>query len=182
MKHRYLAIIGLCAVSTTAFANGYIGIGYGSTDVKADLTSVGGGNIDDSTTLTKFYGGYQFNKYVALEGGYYNLAQLSVGSVDTSAGVVSGSVDMKAMGISGVATAPLTKSFRAYVRAGAAVWDADITRNTTTVSADGTDALFGLGAAYSFTKTFSITADWELIDSPNPEFNTFSLGFKWDFK
>ena len=71
-------MIGLCAVSTTTFANGYIGIGYGSTNVKDDLTSVGGGNIDDSTTLTKFYGGYQFNKYVALEGGYYNLAQLSL--------------------------------------------------------------------------------------------------------
>jgi hypothetical protein len=143
---------------------------------------VGGGNIDDSTALTKFYGGYQFNKYVALEGGYYNLAQLSVGSVDTTAGTVSGSVDMKAFGITGVATAPLTKSLRAYVRAGAAVWDAEVTRNNVTEGADGTDAMYGLGAAYSFTKTFSVTADWEAIDSPNPEFDIFSLGFKWDFK
>lgn len=182
MKHRYLAVIGLCALSTTTFANGYIGIGYGSTNVKADLTSVGGGNIDDSTTLTKFYGGYQYNRYIALEAAHFDLASLSVGSVDTGSGTVSGSVDMKALGIYGVAIVPLTKAFHAYVKAGAADWSADIRRDTTTVGADGTDAFYGLGAAYYFTKTFSVTADWEAIDSPNPEFSTFSLGFKWDFK
>ena len=182
MKFKCLVMTGLLVTSMAVEAGGYVGLGYGNTKVKADLTDLGGGNIDDSTALAKFYGGYQFNKYLALEGGFYSLAQLSVGSVETSSGVVSGSVDMKAFGISGVATAPLTKTVRAYVRAGAALWDADITRDGTSASTDGTDALYGLGVSYNFTKTFAITADWEAIDSPNPEFSTFSLGFKWDFK
>ena len=182
MKFKRLAIMCLLVSSTSAYASGYVGLGYGNTSVKADLSDLGGGIIDDSTALAKFYGGYQFNKYLALEGGFYSLAQVRVGSVDTGSGAVSGSVDMKAFGISGVATAPLTKSIRAYVRAGAVVWDADITRDTTTAGADGTDALYGLGASYNFTQAFAVTADWEVIDSPNPEFSTFSLGFKWDFK
>jgi hypothetical protein len=61
-------------------------------------------------------------------------------------------------------------------------WDADITRDTTTAGADGFDALYGLGISYAFTRKFKGTADWEVIDSPNPEFSTFSLGFKWEFE
>lgn len=182
MKLKYLMTMILVVSSSTVYANGYIGLGYGSTNVKADLSALGGGNIDDSTGLFKLYGGYQFNKYLALEGGYYDLAEVSVGQVGTGSNAVSGAVDMNAFGITGVATVPLTKRTRVFVRAGAAVWNADLIRNGVTAGTDGTDALFGLGAAYSFNKTFSVTADWEVIDSPNPEFNTFSLGFKWDFK
>ncbi len=117
-----------------------------------------------------------------LEGAYFGLAQASVGQVGTGPNAVSGSVDMRALGIYGVAFVPLSKRVEVFVKAGGASWDADLTRNTTTATADGFDALYGLGISYAFTKTFKGTADWEVIDSPNPEFSTFSLGFKWEFK
>lgn len=170
----------MCSFAVSA--NGYVGFSVGSTNVKADLTSLGGGALDETTALTKFYGGYRFSKYVSLEGAYFGLAQASVGQVGTGANAVSGSVDMKALGIYGVAFVPLSKSVEVSVKAGGASWDADLTRNTATTSADGFDALYGLGISYAFTKTFKGTADWEVIDSPNPEFSTFSLGFKWEFK
>jgi len=182
MKLRYLSLPVLLLCNFAASANGYVGFSVGNTSVKADLTSLGGGSLDETTTLTKFYGGYRFNKYVSLEGAYFGLAQASVGQVGTGPNAVSGSVDMRALGIYGVAFVPLSKRVEVFVKAGGASWDADLTRNTTTANADGFDALYGLGISYAFTKTFKGTADWEVIDSPNPEFSTFSLGFKWEFK
>ncbi len=182
MRLRYLQFPVLLLCSFVASANGYVGFSVGSTSVQADLTSLDGGTLDDTTALSKFYGGYRFNKYVSLEGAYFGLAQASVGQVGTGSNAVSGSVDMKALGIYGVAFVPLTKRTEVFVKAGGASWDADLTRDTTTASADGFDALYGLGISYAFTKKFKATADWEVIDSPNPEFSTFSLGFKWEFK
>ena len=182
MKLRYITAPLLLACSFTASANGYVGFSYGSTSVEADLTSIGGSTLDDTTTLTKFYGGYRFNKYVGLEAAWFDLASVSVGQVGTGSTAVSGYVDMKALGIYGVAFVPLTRHAAAFVKAGGASWDADLQVNTTTAAADGFDALYGLGVSYNFTKTFAVTADWETIDSPNPEFSTYSLGFKWDFK
>jgi hypothetical protein len=89
---------------------------------------------------------------------------------------------MSALGIYGVAFVPLAKRTHFLVKAGGASWDADLQRNTTTATADGFDAFYGLGLSYGFTKNLAVTADWEVIDSPNPEFSTFSLGFKWAFK
>ena len=182
MKLRYLPLAFVLMCNFAVFANGYVGFSVGSTDVKADLTSLGGGTLDETTTLTKFYGGYRFNRYVSLEGAYFGLAQASVGQVGTGSDAVSGSVDMKALGIYGVSFVPLSKTVEVLVKAGGASWDADLTRNTTTVTADGFDALYGLGISYAFTRKVKGTADWEVIDSPNPEFSTFSLGFKWEFK
>ena len=182
MKLRYLSLLLLLVCSFAVSANGYVGFSVGSTSVKADLTSLGGGSLDETTSLTKFYGGYRFNKYVSLEGAYFGLAQASVGQLGTPPNDVSGSVDMKALGIYGVAFVPLSKRIEAFVKAGGASWDADLTRDNTTASADGFDALYGLGISYAFTRELKGTADWEVIDSPNPEFSTFSLGFKWEFK
>jgi hypothetical protein len=182
MKLRYLFLPILLASSMSASANGYVGFSYGSTSVKADLSSIGGSTLDDTTTLTKFYGGYRFHKYVALEAAWFDLASVSVGQVGSGSTAVSGYVDMKALGIYGVAFVPFGKHVSAFIKAGGASWDADLQVNSTTAGADGFDALYGLGVSYNFTKTFAVTADWETIDSPNPEFSTYSLGFKWDFK
>ena len=182
MKLRFLSLPVFLVCSFAVYANGYVGFSVGNTSVKADLTSLGGGSLDEATTLTRFYGGYMFNKYVSLEGAYFGLAQASVGQVGTPPNGVSGSVDMKALGIYGVAFVPLSNRVEVLVKAGGASWDADLARDATTASADGFDALYGLGISYAFTKQFKGTADWEVIDSPNPEFSTFSLGFKWEFK
>ena len=181
MKLRYLSPAILLAYSLTASANGYLGISFGNSSVKADLTSLGGGSIDETTGMNKFYGGYRFNKYVSFEAAWFNLASVSVGQVGTGSDAVSGSVDMKALGIYGVAFVPLAKRTHFLVKAGGASWDADLQRNTATATADGFDAFYGLGLSYGFTKNLAVTADWEVIDSPNPEFSTFSLGFKWEF-
>lgn len=182
MKFNTLFLSLLLISSSSSFATAYIGYGVGRTNVKADLTSLGGGNFDDHTTLMKLYGGFKFNKYISIEVAYLGLAKASVGQLGTGPTAVSGSVDMSAVAIYGVAIAPMSKRTQVYLKAGTADWDADLSRNTTTASADGSDTLYGLGISYNFEKELAISADWEVIDSPNPEFSTFSVGFKWIFR
>jgi hypothetical protein len=139
--------------------------------------------VDESTGLAKVYGGYRFNKYVSLEGAYFSLAQVTASQMDTVSGsTVSGAVDMWALGVYGVAFVPLSKRTEAYVKAGGASWEADLASTAAKATTDGLDAFYGLGISYAFTKTFKGTVDWEVIDSPNPEFSIYSLGFKWEFK
>ena len=129
MKIRYLLLPVTLLCSLTVSANGYLGVSFGNTSVKADLTSLGGGSIDESTGMNKLYGGYRFNKYVSAEAAWFNLASVSVGQVGTGPNAVSGSVDMKALGIYGVAFVPLAKRTHFLVKAGGASWDADLQRD-----------------------------------------------------
>jgi hypothetical protein len=181
MYPKFLSSLMLLIFSFTAVANGYIGFSVGSTDVKADLSSLGGGVLDERTSMSKFYGGFRSNRYVAFEVAYFNLAEVSVGQLGTPPNDVSASVDMQALGLYGVARVPLARRADVLVKAGGASWNADLRRDTSTASADGLDMLYGLGISYSFTRAMAITADWEVINSPSPEFSTLSLGFRWDF-
>jgi hypothetical protein len=181
MFTRFLFSCSLLAVSFSAAANGYLGFGLGSTKVEANLSLLGGGGLDENTGMSKFYGGFRVHKYVAFEAAWFNLAQVSVAQLGTPPNDVSGSVDMQALGLYGVAYVPIAKRSQVLVKAGGADWDADLQRGTTTVTVDGFDMFYGLGISYSFTRALAITADWEVINSPNPEFSTLSLGFRWDF-
>ena len=144
MKLKLFSVLVLLMSSFSVAANGYVGFSYGSTAVKADLTSIGGNTLDDTTTLTRFYGGYRLHKYLAFEAAWFDLASVSVGQLGTGSTAVSGYVDMKALGIYGVALVPLTRRVSAFVKAGGASWDADLQVNNTTAAADGFDALYGL--------------------------------------
>ena len=167
--------------SFTAAANGYLGVNFGTSWVDADLSSIGGGAIDDNTGMSKFYGGFRSHQYVAFEVAYFNLAQVSVSAVGAPPNDVSGSVDMNALGLYGVVYVPIAKRSQVLVKAGGAIWEADIQRDAVTATTDGLDMFYGLGISYSFTRALAVTADWEVINAPNPELSTLSLGFRWGF-
>ena len=173
----------LLTTATSVIADPYVGIGIGSASYKADLTSLGGGNIDDSGTGTKLYGGYGFNKYFAAEAAVYNFAEASVGAVEVSPGVfASASVSMKGVGAYAVGMYPVSKKFNLLAKLGALSWDADLQANSTTGTNDGTDLAYALAASYGFTKELHVTAEWETFDSDNPELSMLSVGFKFIFR
>ena len=187
---RSLLISSIMLVSTTlvstslAVAEPYIGFGIGSAFYKVDLTDLGGGNIDDHGTGTKLYGGYSFNKYFAAEAAIYNFAEASVGAVETTPGgpVVSASVSMKGLGAYAVGMYPVSKKINLMAKLGVLSWDADLRKDNTTATNDGTDLAYGLAASYGFTKELLITAEWESFDSDNPELSMLSVGFKFIFR
>lgn len=168
---------------STAVAEPYVGLGIGSASYKADLSSLGGGELDDDGTGTKLYGGYSFNKYFAAEASVYNFAEASIGALEVSPGTyVSGSVSMKGIGAYAVGMYPASKNVNLIAKLGVLSWDADLRVDTTEATNDGTDAAFSLGASYAFTKEILAVAEWESFDSDNPELSMLSLGFKFIFR
>jgi len=184
---RFIILLAFIPVVITpcAIADPYVGIGIGSADYKVDFTSLGGGNIEESGTGTKFYGGYSFNKYYAAEAAYYNFAEASVGAVETSpnSGVfTSAAASMKGVGAYAVGMYPVSKKFNLMAKLGLLRWDADISVNANAGSNSGTDAAYALAASYAFTKELLVTAEWESFNTDNPEVTMLSLGFRVNFR
>jgi len=176
-------LITSAAVTTTAIAEPYVGIGIGSAFYKADLTGLGGGTLDEDGTATKLYGGYSFNKYFAAEASVYNFAEASIGAFEVSPGVfASAAVSMTGVGVYAVGMYPVTKNTNLMAKLGALSWDADLRVNSTSGTNDGTDLAYALAASYGFTKELLVTAEWEAFDSDNPELSMFSLGFRFNFR
>ena len=177
-----LVSASLASISTAA-AESYVGFGVGSASYKADLSSLGGGSLDDDGTGTKLYIGYLFNKYFAAEANAYNFAEASVGAIEVSPGTfASASVSMKGFGAYAVAMYPVSKKVNLMAKLGVLNWDADLQVNDTRGENDGTDAAYALAASYAITKELSVAAEWESFNSDNPELSMLSLGFKFIFR
>jgi len=175
----------LSIASNASYADAYIGLGIGSASYDVDLSGIGGGDFEDNGTGTKIYGGYAFNDYYAAEAAYYNFAEASVGSVESSPGsgvFNSAKADMKGIGAYAVGMYPVSKEVNLMLKLGVLNWDADIRVNNTSGSNDGVDVAYAIAASYAFTKELLITAEWESFDTDNPEVSMLSLGFKFIFR
>lgn len=172
----------LLSISTAA-ADPYVGFGVGTAFYEADLSSLGGGSLDENGTGSKLYGGYSFNKYFAAEASIYNFAEASIGAIEVSPGTfASASVSMKGFGAYAVGMYPLSKKVNLMAKLGVLNWDADLGVNTTEGSSDGTDAAYALAASYAFTKELLVAAEWESFQSDNPELSMLSLGLRFIFR
>lgn len=183
--NNYLLALMVVSAPAISIAEPYLGIGVGSADYKINFSSLGGGNVEDSGTGTKFYGGYSFNKYFAAEAAYYNFAEASVGAVETSPGsgtFVSAAASMKGIGVYAVGMYPVTKKFNLMAKLGKLRWDADLSVNTSNGSNSGSDAAYAVAASYAFTKELLVTAEWESFNTENPEVTMLSLGFRFNFR
>ena len=170
------------ASMSVVVADPYVGLGIGSAFYKADLTGLGGGNLDDNSTGSKLYGGYTFNHYFSAEAAIYNFAEASVGQFDFNGTPVSAAVEMKGIGAYAVAMYPVSKKVNLMAKLGVLSWDADLRINNTNNTNDGTDVAIALAASYGFTRELLATAEWESFDSDNPELSMLSVGFKFIFK
>ena len=128
-----LAGIGTLAASS-AFAQEsgypYGGIAIGQSRAKIDedritanLRSLGLNTTaftrDERDTGFKVFGGYQFNRYVALEGGYFNLGKFGFGATTAPAGTLNGQIKLQGVNLDVVGTWPLVGGLSAIGRVGA---------------------------------------------------------------
>ncbi len=168
---------------STAAADPYVGFGVGTAFYEADLSSLGGGSLDENGTGSKLYGGYSFNKYFAAEASIYNFAEASIGAIEVSPGTfASASASMKGFGAYAVGLYPVSKKVNLMAKLGVLSWDADLSVNATEGSSDGTDAAYALAASYAFTKELLVAAEWESFQSDNPELSMLSLGLRFVFR
>jgi OOP family OmpA-OmpF porin len=109
----------------------YLGAGFGwsKADINADrlthgLPALGYGGtsftLSDKDTAYKAFLGYSFNRYLALEAGYFNLGSYSYHGVAPAPGTLAGNFKVDGPSLDAVLRLPFTESFAFFLRAGAA--------------------------------------------------------------
>lgn len=74
---------------------------------------------DDRKTGSKWFAGYQINKYFALEGGYFDLRKFGFVAATLPSGTLTGDIKLTGYNLDLVGTVPLTDRFSAFARVGA---------------------------------------------------------------
>jgi OOP family OmpA-OmpF porin len=124
---------------------------------------------DDRATGFKLYGGYQFNRYFALEGGYFDLGKFGYTATTVPAGTLRGDIRLKGLNLDTVGILPLTDRLSAFGRIGVAYADARDTfrgdgavvlRNSS-ASKRQANIKFGVGMQYAVTDALAMRVEAE---------------------
>jgi uncharacterized repeat protein (TIGR01451 family) len=164
-------------------ALGQASLDYGASDLTQALAGRGWNiidpSVDDSDTAWKLYGGFSFNRVVALEAAWVDLGEVSTrfgasvppNQVDTILGDTL--AVHPALGQGAVLSAvfrweAVPERFSLYARTGLFAWSADIDVDvvsgaTGSVSGDdsGVDLMYGLGLEWRLNPRWSLTGEWE---------------------
>jgi OOP family OmpA-OmpF porin len=122
------AIVSPYAVADDT-AGWYGGISAGQSRARIDdariISGLLGGGLattsiadDNRDTGYKLYGGYQFNRNFALEGGYFDLGQFGFMANTTPTGTLNGSIKLRGVNLDAVGILPITEKFSAFGRVG----------------------------------------------------------------
>ncbi len=184
---RTMAILGLLTlaiiIGSTARADDsdwYVGAGVGQSRAKIDnvriIDGLAGAGIA-TTAITdnerhfayKVFGGYEFDKYFALEAGYFDLGKFGFIADTVPAAGLTGKAKINGENIDAVGTLPLTDKFAAFARVGytysyakddfagyGAVIVRDPERNK-----HSSNYKFGFGLQYAVTESFGLRAEAE---------------------
>ncbi|WP_306600345.1 OmpA family protein [Geothrix sp. 21YS21S-2] len=124
----------------------------------------------------KVFAGYAFNRYFALEGGYFNLGKFDFRADTLPPGTLDGRLKAQGASLDGVVSLPFTDKFSAFGRLGvnyASVKDSfdgtgavAITRPR--LGKDRANYTFGGGLQYDFTRSVSLRAELERYRISDP--------------
>lgn len=150
-------------------------------------------NDDEQDLGYKLFGGYQFNKNFALEGGYFNLGKFDY-SLSTQSGTLNGNIKVKGLNLDAVAILPITEDFSAFARIGANYAQSkDSFDSTGTISMSDTSPQkndlnykFGAGLQYAVTNALALRVEAEryrINDAVgnNGDIDLFSVGLIYRF-
>lgn len=207
MVKKILAIALLCA-STAAVADTglYAGFGVGAAKGDIDVTTLGeqwraAGNSGgiatrDRTTGFKIFGGYEFNRYVALELTYADLGTLKASAKNPDGSNAQAVIDNTAYSLEAVGTAPIAAGFSVFGKAGASLITTEETNSCNgvslpacgaTISEEEYNLKVGLGAQYAFPNGMALRLDWDRylkVGDPDTtgEADIDTLGLSLSFK
>lgn len=117
----------------------------------------------------KLFGGYQFNRNFALEGGYFDLGQFGFSTSTVPNGTLTGNIRLKGINLDAVGILPITDKFSAFGRIGVTHTHADdsfvgtgaVTVLNPNPSTRSTNLKVGLGLQYAFTDALSLRTEIE---------------------
>lgn len=176
-----LALMAATAAQADTQPGFYAGAGIGSTKVGDDISGV-----DDSDTGFKIFGGYAFNKNLAVELGYFDLGEASGSFSDPFIGDASFDVGVSGLNASVVGRVPVSETFSLFGKLGFASYDLDghvtiFGLGSASDSQSETDLTYGIGAALSLGPQWEVRAEYEAIDVDNGDANMLSVGAMYRF-
>ena len=158
----------------------YLGLNVGQSRAKIDDTRITSGLLGaglgvtalqdhDKDTGFKVFGGYEFNRWFSLEGGYFDLGKMGYDLTTLPAGTLSGQAKINGVNLDAVLNVPLTEKFSVFGRAGVIYADAKDTFSGTgsvivvspSPSKNASNYKYGGGLQYDFTKSFGMRAEYE---------------------
>lgn len=196
-------IAGPCALANES--GWYVGANVGQSRASIDEERIIGGLLGAGFTTTSFeeddrdlgykvFGGYQFSRYFALEGGYFDLGEFDFTATTAPPGTLRGNIKLKGVNLDVLGILPFTDRFSAFARIGANYAEAkDRFRGSGAVivsdpnrSKRDTNYKFGLGLEYDFAEFWSLRTEAERyrIDDAvgnKGDVDLFSLGLVYRF-
>lgn len=130
----------------------YVGAGMG-------LSNIDAGIFDETDLGLKIFGGYQFNKYLGLEGGY---SDFGTANEEDPTGRVE--VDLDGFNAYVLGLLPVGDHLEVFGKLGAIAWNADFEGFSPTVSDDGTDFAYGIGLQGSDDEHWLARLEFEAFD------------------
>lgn len=95
-----------------------------SDELRGDGLSIRSIHDDDRDAGFKLFGGYQFNRYFAVEGGYFDLGKFGFKADTLPPGTLSGDTRLRGLNLDAVGTVPLIYDLSAFARIGVNVTQA----------------------------------------------------------
>ena len=161
----------LLTLGMTGTAVAQDGFYAGASIGQATIDGCGGiTKCDDEDTSWKIFGGWEFNRNIAIEAAWVDFGEIS-GSIDGSKVSAEGDGWL----LAGKGTLPLNEQFGVFAKFGMIMWDVEGGGAASGLDDDGTDLIYGLGAQYMFTDRFGVVGEWEWYDIDN-DVDVFSIG------
>jgi OmpA-OmpF porin, OOP family len=178
------ACLGTLATTAPALAQSesyyYGGLSYGQSRARIDenrvaATVLGSGvnttilNRAERDRTAKVFGGYQFNRYVGIEAGYFDLGRSTFNATTVPTGTLDGSMRFRGYNLDAVGTLPLFGELSLIGRVGAAFartrgsfigTGAAVVANPAPTDRQ-TNPKVGIGLQYAFTPNFMMRAEGE---------------------
>jgi OOP family OmpA-OmpF porin len=143
-----------CAAAGAQDGGWYLGGGVGRLDAKDACSAGSSAGCDDSVTIGKGFGGYQFNRYFALEGAFLIASEFEILSATTSVTMLEASA---------VGLLPLSERFSLFGKGGLYRATIDINAGLLFASQTRTSGgpMAGFGGSFDFTNKLTGRIEWQ---------------------
>jgi OOP family OmpA-OmpF porin len=157
----------------------YAGASVGATQISDD--GFDNGNVDDSDTGFKVFGGYSFNDNFAIEASYFDLGEVSGRDNFPPFGAVGFDVGVSGLNASAVGRLPVSETFALFGKLGFASYDLDVSVSVPgfgsgSDSESESDLTYGLGVAFKFAEQWEARVEYEAISVDGGDANMISVG------
>ncbi|HYR36352.1 MAG TPA: outer membrane beta-barrel protein [Burkholderiales bacterium] len=181
-----VAVLGLAAAAfagPAAAQNGYLGFSAGQSKFRFSGCD---SPCDDKGKAYKLFGGYQFNRYAAIEAGYSDFGKATFGSAEVKANAW----EVSGVGTWGIPIGAGGMGFSVLGRLG--IYNGDVKATVPSTGAEAkhgtTDLTFGLGLQVDLSRIIAVRGEWQRFSKmgggslgEKADVDALSVGALWRF-